>query len=213
MEKSVYSLVLSDGVVAAVDRLAYESGTSRSNLINQILAEYVSYVTPEKQVAEIFDRMQQLLEDSSPFQLLAQPSDSMLSLRSALRYKYNPTVRYSVELTCPGGVQQGLLKVSLRSQNASLIAWLEQFFRLWEKLERAYAGPRESAIQPGRFTRVLRLPQDCGTHGQGEAIMAYIRAMDQAMKAYFSCLEDPARALRQTEKVYQTAMRGGLAAL
>ena len=40
MSKSVYSLVLSDDVVAAVDRAAYALGSSRSNLINQILAGY-----------------------------------------------------------------------------------------------------------------------------------------------------------------------------
>ena len=32
MQKSVYSLVLSDEVVTALDRLAYRSGTSRSAL-------------------------------------------------------------------------------------------------------------------------------------------------------------------------------------
>ena len=37
VSKSVYSLVLSDDVVAAVDRAAYGLGTSRSNLINQLL--------------------------------------------------------------------------------------------------------------------------------------------------------------------------------
>ena len=46
MKKEVYSLVLSENVVAAVDRMAKERGANRSDLINQILAEYVSYVTP-----------------------------------------------------------------------------------------------------------------------------------------------------------------------
>lgn len=41
MSKSVYSVVLMDDVVDAVDRLAYEAGTNRSNMINRILAEYV----------------------------------------------------------------------------------------------------------------------------------------------------------------------------
>ena len=39
MKKSVYSLVLSDNVVRAIDDLAYKMGTNRSNLINSILAE------------------------------------------------------------------------------------------------------------------------------------------------------------------------------
>ena len=44
MKKSVYSLVLMDDVVDAIDKLAYSMNTSRSNLINQILAEKVSYI-------------------------------------------------------------------------------------------------------------------------------------------------------------------------
>ena len=55
MNKSVYSLVLMDNVVSEVDKLAYELGTSRSNLINQILAEYVRYTTPEMRMRAIFD--------------------------------------------------------------------------------------------------------------------------------------------------------------
>ena len=41
MKKSVYSIVLADDVVEAIDEMAYSLGTSRSNLINQILAERV----------------------------------------------------------------------------------------------------------------------------------------------------------------------------
>ena len=40
MNKSVYSLVLADEVVEAIDRMAYSMNTSRSNLINQILADH-----------------------------------------------------------------------------------------------------------------------------------------------------------------------------
>ena len=57
MKKSVYSLVLMDDVVEAIDRMAYSMNTSRSNLINQILAERVSYVTPEMRMRDIFSRI------------------------------------------------------------------------------------------------------------------------------------------------------------
>ena len=46
MKRNAYSLILMDDVVAAVDRLAAQQGTSRSNLINQILAEHVCCTTP-----------------------------------------------------------------------------------------------------------------------------------------------------------------------
>ena len=92
--KNVYSIVLSSDVVEKIDRLAYQNGTNRSNMINQILAEYVSYTTPEKRFREIFMRMENLLTENA-FKAL-EPSDTMLSLRSALAYKYNPTVKYNV---------------------------------------------------------------------------------------------------------------------
>ena len=38
MQKSMYSLILSDAVVARIDQMAYEKGMSRSQLIDQILA-------------------------------------------------------------------------------------------------------------------------------------------------------------------------------
>ena len=59
MKRSVYSLVLMDDVIKAVDEQAYRLGTSRSNLINQILAERLSCVTPEMRMREIFGGLAQ----------------------------------------------------------------------------------------------------------------------------------------------------------
>ena len=90
--KNVYSLMLEDDVVAAIDRLAYLQNTNRSGLVNRILAEYASVVTPEQRIRETFSRITALLGGQDSFRLAA-PSDTMLSLSSALLYKYNPTVR------------------------------------------------------------------------------------------------------------------------
>ena len=43
MANSVYSIVLNDAVVEAIDRLAYQNGTNRSSMINRILAENKEY--------------------------------------------------------------------------------------------------------------------------------------------------------------------------
>ncbi len=64
MKKSVYSLVLMDDVIKAVDRQAYRLGTSRSNLINQILAEHLSCVTPEMRMRDIFASLSELMSSS-----------------------------------------------------------------------------------------------------------------------------------------------------
>ena len=95
VNKSVYSLVLADDVVEAIDRLAYSMNTSRSNLINQILAERVQLLTPEKRMREIFAKIEQLMD--SRFQTLNQPSDAMMSIKSPLRYKYKPTIQHRAE--------------------------------------------------------------------------------------------------------------------
>lgn len=46
MNKSMYSLILMDDVVREIDKIALRMNTNRSNLVNQILAEYASMMTP-----------------------------------------------------------------------------------------------------------------------------------------------------------------------
>ena len=205
MKKSVYSLVLSDDVVAAVDRAAYQQGVSRSAMINQILAEYVSYTTPEQRMREIFAQAERLLS-GEVFQSLVQPSDSMMSLRSALAYKYNPNVRYSVELY-PNRPGQGELRVSLRSQNSALILYLGQFFRLWARIEQAYVGGADCAIGDGKYARRIQLPQGLGDREQGAVLAGYIGAMERGLRAFFNDLDHPQAAAAAVERAYQEYLK------
>lgn len=73
MQKNLYSLILSENVVAAVDRLAHSMNTNRSNMVNQILAEYVSYVTPEKRMRQIFQRLEAILSQGGTFRYWHSP--------------------------------------------------------------------------------------------------------------------------------------------
>ena len=61
MKKTMYSLMLAEDVIREIDRLAAEKNTNRSNLVNQILAEYVSMTTPEKHVQNIFDIIERFI--------------------------------------------------------------------------------------------------------------------------------------------------------
>ena len=201
MKKSVYSLVLSDDVIAAVDRAAYQNGLSRSAMINRILAQAVSYTTPEQRMSEIFSQVERLL-NGEVFQSLSQPSDSMMSLRSALAYKYNPNVRYSVELY-PDRPGEGELRVSLRSQSSALILYLGQFFRLWAKIEQAYVGGADCVIQDGKYARRLKLPARLSDREQGAVLAGYIRAMELGLRAFFHSLDDPRQAAAAVEQAYQ----------
>ena len=210
MSKSVYSLVLQDEIVDKVDRLAYSRNMNRSGLINQILAEYVSYVTPEKRMQEIFDRLENLLRGDR-FEVMLQPSGSMFSLRSSLTYKYNPNVRYSVELYEDSYPDVGVLRISLRSQNSTLLLYLLQFFKLFTGIEQSFVGRTDYSIEPGRYSRKLTLrelpPPEPGQIGQ--AIADYIALMDGAMQLWFGDLNDPQAAAARIERLYRTFVGTG----
>ena len=212
MNKSVYSLVLMDDVVAAIDQMAYRQNTSRSNLINQILAEHVSLSTPEKRMRDIFSSLEQFMDET--FQIQTQPSDAMLSIRSPLRYKYKPTIRYQVELYRNPGPALGKVKVSFRTQNAALIRAIDDFFRFWIILEQHYLkdiypdGIRYE-LEPGRFTRELQMPPDVmqmTSEDLGNRIAAYVQMLDDLIKIYFAALDhssDTAALLEAKYRSYQ----------
>ena len=215
MAKAVYSLVLSEDVVAEIDRLAYQRNTNRSNMINQILAEYVSYVTPEQRMRETFRRMEAMLTGSQEvFQLLAQPSDTALSLRSALSYKYNPTIRYVIELYPAAGDEVGELRVSLRTQNNTLLLYLMQFYRLWTALEQRYIGGCVYQVEDGKFARRLYprstetgKPVSLDSEALGEAISTYLSVFDSCIKTFFYRLDDPNAAAKESSERYAAYLK------
>ena len=210
MNKGIYSLVLSEDVVAAVDRLAYSMHTNRSNMINQILAEYVSYVTPEKRIQQIFRNLESMLSDGDVFQALTRPSSSVFQLRSALAYKYNPTVKYNVEIYRKAGRSVGELKVSLRTQNGALGLYMIQFFKLWARIEQAYRPGAESEIEDGKFVKKLNTESETNdSELLAEAIYDYIHVFDRAMKAFFYQIEQPSAAAAEVEKIYQNYLISG----
>lgn len=191
MSKSVYSLVLSDDVVRAVDQAAYTQGTSRSNLINQILAEYVSFITPEKKMKDIFDSLSALMVQWEPFQIQARGSDSMLCIRSPLRVKYNPTIKYTVELFRKEGSGFGELRIMTRTQSGALIGLLNDFFDLFCTIETSYIQRLFPELTPqyqindGKLLRKFSLlREDCKNEEIGCAIARYIGLIDRALKAY-----------------------------
>ena len=206
MKKSVYSLVLTDDVVLAIDRLAYAKNTNRSNMINQILAEYVSYVTPEKRFQDIFDRISAHFMGQDSFKL-SRASDSMLSLSSALVYKYNPTVKYGVELY-KNGDAIGEMRVGLRTQNNVLLAYITDFYRLFAAIEEQYVGKTRYLLENGRLVRELR-PRyvrngDYGATTIGEAIGEFIATFDRSLKVYFSLLGNTSAAAHEIGKIYKS---------
>lgn len=215
MEKSVYSLVLLDDVVDAVDRLAYSQGVSRSAMVNRILAEYTGYATPRQQIQDIFKAVSDILDSQDVLQPMLSASDAMLAMRSALQYKYNPSMRYTVELYPHWDDAMGVMRASLRTQNPSLLLYLGQFYKLWNKLEAAcLPGPaRASEVSGARYTRRLLAPAGMDADELGNAIADYVRLFDDCLKTFFDHLDDPAAAPAAVHQVYVGRLSAGAAQL
>lgn len=193
MKKSVYSLVLMDDVVEAVDRLAASIGTSRSNLINRILAEHLACETPQQRFRDIFSYLEEFLGHAECFLPLTNASDAMYSTKTAIRYKYNPSVRYLVELSNqPNRV--GELRVSFRTKSQTFLDIIESFFSFWEQAENQtighlFADGIESAYEDGRYIRVFNNPigkDNCTSEELGCAIGEYISVFDDVLKTYIN---------------------------
>ena len=193
MKKTLYSLMLSDDVVHEVDILAHRLGTNRSNLINQILAEYVNLTTPERRINDIFTTIEQLLTPSRELVPFFSPNTFTMSLKSSLEYKYRPTVKYEVELYRTGEESIGELSVIFRTQSADLIQAMTEFFRLWKHIEDKNltpllkSGPVNYALYDGKFVRSICIPsRDCTSEELAEVLSDYIKLFDEMMKGYLT---------------------------
>lgn len=212
MSKSVYSLVLSDDIVRAVDNLAYKMGVSRSSLIDRILAEKLSVETPETRMRSIMENMMRLL-DNDIFRLQTAAGDSGMLIRSPLPYKYKPTIRYAVEL-CREGDYLGKLKVSFRTQNEALTTAMNDFYNCFLKTEAKYISPFVNIIAEidgDKMERLLNIPvvkgaKEISPDEKATAISDYVRFIDKLIKIYFEYLSDRKTALLLIDKLYKERM-------
>ena len=192
MKKTLYSLVLNDEVVREVDALAHRMGTNRSNLINQILAEYVNYTTPEQRINEVLSAIEQMMAPSRDLVPFFSPNSYSMSLKSSLEYKYRPTVKYEVELYRGAGESIGELTVLFRTQSMALIQGMTEFFRLWKQIEDAHLRPLtgakiDYALYEGKFLRSIAAPdKDCTTQELASALSDYITLFDKLLKGYLA---------------------------
>lgn len=201
MAKSVYSLVLADEIVAAVDELAARQGYNRSALVNHILAEYTSLTTPEAWNGRVLKALDYWVAQQGL--RVASQSAASLTVRTALSYKYNPALSYTVELR--GEDDLGRLRLTLRSQNDRVLDYFEQFFLLWQKLEERHlpAPPVKNTyeVQQRRYQRTLRKP-DMREEETAKALAGYIATLDGSLKIFFQNLTDASRAIEATESYY-----------
>ena len=211
MKKSVYSLVLMDEVVDAIDQLAYSLGTSRSQLINEILAEKVAMRTPQQQLQKLFEELSGYLSPHQQFQIQNQAAEHMYSIKSALRYKYNPTIRYSFYINQKQGKLEGQLRIISRTQSPVLSSYLQNFFQLWANLEVQKHPVIWQQEEGMKWLRILNLqafisPQNApylASH-----LSEYIKVLDGALRLYFIQIEKDIHVPEEIANHYMNYCKG-----
>jgi len=190
----MYSLILSDEVVAAIDMMALRKGMSRSAMINSILAEYASLMTPEKRINNVLQCIEKLIGADESLVAFTEPNKTFMSVKSSLEYRYRPTIKYVLELYRKPDGAIGELTVTFRTQSDTLIAALTDFFRLFKKLEDTYTaryykhGALRYELYENRFVRTIAIPEgkDYTPEQLGGAISEYVRMLDTLMKGYIT---------------------------
>ncbi len=184
----MYSLILSDDIVERIDIKARRMGLSRSGLINQILAESLSVVTPEQRMKNMYELMQKQMEAlSDSFKVSIVPGENAFSAVSWLKYKYLPTIRYNVVLY-RGKEHIGEIRAILRTQNAQLMAEFQSFVKLWHGIETAVCGKNISCeLKGGIYRRLIDLPQgELTPQEASQKITDYINLFNRCVNRFIS---------------------------
>ena len=204
MSKSIYSLVLNDEIVEIIDKMARINGMSRSNMIEKILADSIDFETPEIKAYNVFEEIERLISKTQTMRYLSQPSKYLASIMSALDYRYNPAIKYSVELF-PNSDHLGQLKVTLRTQNSILIDLISDFYRYYTYLEKKYYNPNARYLYDGvKFTRLFDFPKvNITTKELAEKLTLYVKDFDELLNVYFNNLTNESQLLYIVEKKFK----------
>jgi len=193
MSRSMYSLILSDQVVEAIDREAYRQQCNRSRMIERILAEYVGVETKEAQVRDMMEEIARMLSAHDRIQVLPNREARSLVYQAPVRFKYNPTLRYRLEWQEAGGLHRAVLKIVSRTTSRLLADTLEAFFLNMNQWERAYApfvqGKNRLYRNEGKGTIQFVKTLYTGSlayEEMSQLLSRYLTMLNEAIEGYFS---------------------------
>ncbi len=201
MSKSLYSLILNDEVVSMVDKMARVNGVSRSSMIEKILANAVSYETPEIRANNIFDEIERLFSKSATMRYLESQSQYIGTIVGALDYRYNPAIKYNVELF-PNSDKLGQLKVTLRTQNGMLLDLMSDFYNFYIYLEKTYYNKSATYLfEQNKFIRLFDFPNTVVTTKQlAQLLTIYVKDFDELLNVYFNNLTNDNSVFKKVER-------------
>lgn len=188
MKKSVYSLMLFDEIVEQIDELAYENKTNRSQLINDILADYIGMETPEQKIQTVLENLDQNV--SGVLSVSQISKNNSIRFGKSLKYKYRPKIRYCYEFKNDGGRKYAVLKISSRTTNEDLNQHFSDFFDHINTIERAHNQQDCDDGGVGSQHKFVRAFKNNGAVSRDvttltDFLTRYLLMIDSAMNAYF----------------------------
>ena len=201
MNKNVYSVILSNHVVEQLDKLAYQQGRSRSAMIEAIIAQHLSISTPEARIVATLTALSDLFAPG--YKVSYRPPAASLVMKNRLRFKYNPTIQYTVSLRSADTDAQGCVSIQVRTQSEELIACLGHVYDIVNDIH--HAGQVTHA--PGEARMMLAMPVDISSaKGAAGALYTQVIGIDRAMTAYFGRYPDLTEAKQAAATAYKAAI-------
>lgn len=191
MKKSIYSLMLFDEIVEKVDQLAQETQSNRSQLINDILAEYFGLMTPEQKIQKILENLERNLSDRFVIEQITK--NSSIHLCKNLKFKYKPKLKYCYEFVGEGEKKYATLKISSRSTSKELNAMFNEFFELIKQLEiknkiyQSHEQDYNKSCSNNKFIREFKIQGSIARdiNEVSKYLTNYLKMIDQAMNLFF----------------------------
>ena len=214
--KSIYRLMLDDDLVSAIDRFASNRGLTRSAMIEKMLSDRISYLSPLSKVSEIYEEIDRMISAAGGFTAYNSDVQSGFTVKSAIA-RYRPSVRYQVRIydrLTDGDF--GRLKAVLRTDDSAVLENAEEFIRAFCRLERIYVSPSIPEeincgfdIRSGVFARGLRLAGgiDHTAADISRAITGYVSMLDTMMKRWFG---REYRSMSDMESDYLSYLSAGI---
>ena len=138
-------------------------------------------------------------ENVPSLQLHIRSDLGSMEIATFVKFKYNPSIKYSFDILASDGRQLGVLKITSRSTSAELRTHLDSFLQLLSAIDRRYMCsfliPDDPKASSGRFQRPVYLPrlfeETEDPEEIAERLSNYIVLIDDTMQSYFASLWSP----------------------
>lgn len=197
MSKQIYSLVLSDQVIEKVDREALVKGSNRSQIINDMLCQTFGIWTPDLKMNRVMDLMSETLGEIETMQMVSASHGNTLQLRTTVAYKYNPKLKYVIEMSGKSRPTMAVLKIYSRTTSELFLQSLVMFFGYLNDFEERIEASinfrqvlsKGYAFDEKRFVKEIQCDwttKDVEAEAIARYLSNYILFLDESLKMYFN---------------------------